>query len=80
MQHPTPELVEDALETNEIFLDALYSCFEKEINPQILYTQALHTVLLAMFESAHDKKTAAEAAAVCLTTALMASDDQEQVH
>ena len=80
MQRVTAELVDDALETNEIFLDAIYHCFEQEINPSILYTQALHTVLLAMFESAHDKKTAAEAAAVCLTTALMASDEQEQVH
>lgn len=80
MSKPSSETIDDAVETNEIFMDALYYCFEKEINPQVLYTQALHTVLLAMFDSAKDKKIAAEAAAVCLTAALMTSDKAERVH
>lgn len=79
MKIPSPELIEDAVETNEIFLDAIYNCFEKEIHPSVLYTQALNTVLIAMFECATDKQIAVEAAQRCITSAMMMADDQETI-
>ena len=79
MKQPSPDLIEDAVETNEIFLDAIYHCFEQEIHPSVLYTQALNTVLIAMFECATDKKIAVEAAQRCITSAMMMTEDQETI-
>lgn len=79
MQKISSEIMQDVVETNEIFLDAIYHCFEQEIHPSVLYTQALHTVLLAMFQNAVDKNKAVQAAQGCITSAMMMSDNAETV-
>lgn len=73
-------LYAEAETTIEIFQDALEECYEHNLNPNVLFTTALQTVLFAMFESAKDKNNAAEAAQHCITAALMLSDGTRVKH
>jgi len=81
MTEDVNKMIHDAQITNEIFSDAIDECIDNDIDPTILFTTALQTILLTMFNATQNKESAISAAQFCITAAdIMDEQQNSRIH
>ena len=76
MTNDVNKMIYDAQMTSDIIEDAISECIDQDIEPNVMFTTALQTILLTMFNATPDKERAISAAKFCITAADMMDEQQ----